>query len=76
MINTLLNHTKPKNQTTNLRDSENNVLKDPRDVAATFNNYFTSIADRLKTQNKFDASDITHRNFMTIPVSSSFFILA
>ena len=74
MINTLLNRTKPKNQTINLRDSENNVLKDPRDVAATFNNYFTSIAERLKTQNTFDASDITHRNFMTNPVSSSFFI--
>ena len=74
MINTLLNRSRPKHQTFHLRSSENDVIKDPRDVAESFNKNFASIADRLKSLNKSDANDVNHRSFLTQPVSNSIFI--
>ena len=75
MINSLLNRTKPKHQKINLRDSENNFIKEPRDVAEKFNTYFTNIAERLKAQTCSDAGyPLSHMTSMRNPISNSIFI--
>lgn len=54
MINTLLNRLKPKTNTFRLKDDTGNITSNPTDVAEQFNQYFTTIADRLKTQTATD----------------------
>ena len=53
-INNLLNRTKPKTTNMRLKDDNGNVTSNPSDIAEQFNCYFTTIADRLKTQTETD----------------------
>ena len=75
MINSLLNRHKSKQTKIHLQDDVGNMLCDPKKVAEKFNTYFTTIADKLKTQthtteNLFN----THTAFLKTPVQSSIYI--
>lgn len=74
MINSLLNRTKPKNRNLTVLDADNNLIKDPREVAESFNKYFANIAESLKTTSNYDTSITNHKSFLAQPVSNSMFI--
>ena len=50
MINNLMGRSKTRNSKITLKDSNGNTTKDPAAVAEKFNDYFTTIADKLKSK--------------------------
>ena len=68
MINKLLNRGKSKLNNIKLQDANGQLLKKPCEVADKFNTYFTSIAEKLKSENN---SDTNHKLFMTDPSVNS-----
>lgn len=50
LLNSLLNRQKSKTTTTKLQDDNGTVISNPADVAEQFNNYFSTIAEKLKEQ--------------------------
>ena len=71
MINSLLNRAKPRQHSIHIHDNEGNITKNPRDVADKFNDYFTNIAERLKSENRIN---VDHKLFLTNPLENSIFI--
>ena len=76
MINSLLNRRKHSQSTIKLYDDNGCLIKSPSDVAEKFNTYFTSIAERLKSQTRtnFDRQSSDHTIFMKNPLNNSIFI--
>ena len=75
MINSLLNRKKAKQTKIHLQDDDGNMLKDPEKVANEFNNYFTTIADKLKTKTHTTGNLFnTHRAFLKNPVHNSIYL--
>ena len=52
-------------------DADNNLIKDPREVAESFNKYFANIAQSLKNTSMYDTSIINHKSFLAQPVNTS-----
>ena len=50
MLNSLLNRQKYNTKTIKLQDENGTNINKPADVAELFNNYFSTIADKLKSQ--------------------------
>jgi ribosomal protein S18 len=75
LINSLLNRKVKKNSKIKLHDNNGNIINTPRAVAEKFNDYFVSIAAKLKddisSRNNFHPTDF--RNFLSLsaPVFNS-----
>ena len=60
------------NQPSCLTD-KNNTITDPTDIANTFNNYFSSIADNLLNERVYNGN-VSFREYLTNPLPNSFVI--
>lgn len=75
MINNLMSRTKSKKQQIKLKDPNGNVIKKPELVAEKFNDYFTTIAEKLKAQIPSE-NDPAYNHFTMLkdPVPESIFL--
>ena len=75
MINNLLNRGRVKKRTISLKNSDGQVIKDPRLVADSFNDYFTNIAERLKQDIRSNVHlNHTHNSYLGTSSTNSIFI--
>ena len=76
LINSLINRKVKKSSVTKLHDNNGNIINTPRAVAEKFNEYFVSIAAKLKddisSRNNFNPNDFN--KFLTAPVHNSIFL--
>ncbi len=75
MINSLMNRSKAKVSKIKLKDANGDLIKNPTTVAEKFNDYFTTIADKLKSQIATDSdSTYDHRTMLSGSVPGSLFL--
>lgn len=79
MLNSLLNRQKSKNTTIKLRDDNGTTVTNPAVVAERFNDYFSTIAEKLKSkivQNNTNPSYSTHSydTYLNDPVVDSIYL--
>ena len=75
MINGLMNRSKAKRAKIKLKDHNGNLVNNPKSVAENFNEYFTTIADKLKAQIQTDQlSTQDYRDTLTDEISGSIFL--
>ena len=76
MINSLLNRYKAKSSSIKLYDDYGNIVNYPQEIAEKFNNYFSTIADKLKSQTCTSENLVNnHKTFMCNPVSNSIYLM-
>ncbi len=77
MLNNLLNRKKKAKAPIKLKDSAGNLISDPTEVAENFNNYFATIAEKLKVNvnNNTDSdTDSDYKTPLTDPVENTIFL--
>ena len=75
MINNLMGRSKAKNSKITLKDSNGKSTKDPKAVAEKFNDYFSTIADKLKSKiPPHDDTTIDHKTTLMGGVAGSLFL--
>ena len=77
MINSLLNRNRKKISVTKLIGADGTVVNTPQDIAQNFNNFFSEIAIKLKSETAAHVSApiaSTHTEFMDVSVTNSIFI--
>ena len=75
IINTLMNRSKSKKIQIKLKDSAGNLVKDPKSIAENFNEYFTTIADKLKAEIPRDQDpNYDYKNTLTDEVPDTIYL--
>ena len=76
MLNSLLNRHKNKRSSIKLKDGNDTIISKPVDVAKQFNNYFSTIAEELKSKivNETSFSSHNYKTTLKDPVIDSIYL--